>query len=279
MSSNLACVGLAVDDSRDLGFLVDRAMAAAYVVGTFDGVEVRRWQGQSGAALVLGWQGRDVVDLLPTFAATVGGAVADCRLINESVASAALVDSNGEQLTAMAFEAEQYRQMRSMNAPVAGAVRITALGVSVQIHADATAFALSPDSLLDRSADPAEEAPAHYIERGFSWPPRVASESFISHGIFGDPTQSTAHARLSGLVLSARHRVCELTGQGFSVARVRTVGFEADLCLSDSEHPTVPQPDNIVSGTVFLAAAVDAAELADTRQHKRSVFSRRRSSD
>ena len=93
----------------------------------------------------------------------------------------------------------------------------------------------------------------------------MASESFISYGIFGDPGQSTAHARLSGLVLTASHCTCTLTWQGFSVATVRSAGFEADLCLSDAEHPVTPEPDNIVSGTVFLAATVEADGLADRR--------------
>jgi hypothetical protein len=43
----------------------------------------------------------------------------------------------------------------------------------------------------------------HYLERGWSWPPRLASESFISYGVFGDPAQARARARLSGTVLKA----------------------------------------------------------------------------
>jgi len=43
----------------------------------------------------------------------------------------------------------------------------------------------------------------HYLERGWSWPPRLASESFISYGVFGDPAQARDRARLSGTVLKA----------------------------------------------------------------------------
>jgi len=39
---------------------------------------------------------------------------------------------------------------------------------------------------------------------------------------------------------------------------VRTAGFEADLCLAGSEHPGLPAPGNIISGTVVLSAAIDA---------------------
>lgn len=276
MSSNLACVGLAVADPRELGQLVEQANAAAQLVGTFDGVRVMRWQDPSGAALVLGWRDGEVADLLPTYASTAGGTVADCRLINESVATAALVDADGKQLTAMAFEAEQYRQIKALGQPITGPARITALGVSVQVHADADTFAASPDSLLNPSADPTDQPPPHYVEQGLAWPPRMASESFFSHGIFGDPTESTAHAWLSGVVLNAGHRTCTVTGQGFSVATVRSVGFEADVCLSDAEHPITPAPGNIVSGTVFLVATIEAEGLARHRSQVRSLFRRDR---
>lgn len=103
--------------------------------------------------------------------------------------------------------------------------------------------------------------PPHYAERGWSSPPRLASESFISYGVFGDPGQARAHARLSGTVLNAWRSICTLTGQLFTIAAVRTVGFEADLCLAGSEHPSVPAPGNIISGTVFLVATVDAPAL------------------
>lgn len=261
MASNLECVGLAVADAPELGRLIDRVHPAAGPVGSFDGVEVIRWHDPSGAGLVVGIEDRDITDLLPVFASTSGGRIADCRLVNESVASATVVDVDGEQLTAMAFEAEQYRQLLALGRPVAGFARITALGVSVTVHADAETFADSPDSLLNPDADPTGPPPAHFVERNMPWPPRMASESFISYGVFGDPAQSTAHARLAGTVLRASHRICELTGQGFSVATVRTVGFETDLCLADTEHPSTPEPGNVISGTVFLTAVIDSPEL------------------
>lgn len=275
MASNLACIGLAVEDSAELGALVAKTKRTARSVGTYDRVHVVRWQDPSGASLVLGWMGSELVDLLPTYATTSGGILTDCRLINDSVASAAVVDSEGEQLTAIAFEAEQYRQMKAFRNPIAGHARITALGVSVQIHADADAFASSTDSLLDHSADPAEEAPPHYVERGWSWPPRMASESLISYSMFGDPAESTAHARMSGVVLASDHRTCELTGQGFSVATVRTVGFEADVCLAQSDQPATPKPGSIVSGTVFLVAGIESDALTRRRSRLQQLLNRR----
>jgi hypothetical protein len=261
VSSNLACVGLAVVSAPELGRLLERVRTTARPAGVFEDVEIFRWRDPSGAGLVLGLRNGEVADLLPVFSSTVGGRVSDCRLINSSVASAGIVDGDGEQLTAMAFEPEQWRQLKAIGRPVSGAARITALGVSVTIYPDAEAFAASPGSLLSPGSDSSGPPPASYAERGWAWPPRLAPESFISNGLFGDAADCTAHARLGGTVLRASHQTCELTGQGFTVATVRTVGFEADLCLADTEHPAVPEPGAIISGTVFLTAAIDTPEL------------------
>jgi hypothetical protein len=267
VASNLACVGLDVADPGELSSLVERAAAGARPAGTFDGVRVVRWQDPSGAALVLGLRGDEAVDLLPTYASTAGGILESCHLVHESVATAAIVDAGGQQQTALAFDAEQYRQLKELDHPVAGPARITALGVAVHVYADAEAYAAAPGSLVDPDADPDEEPPPHFVERGWSWPPRLAEESFISHGAFGDPADSGADARLAGTVLRASHRTCVLTGQGFSVATVRTVGFQADVCLPDAEHPVPPEPGTIISGTVYLTAAISDEGMAS--KHRR----------
>jgi hypothetical protein len=114
-----------------------------------------------------------------------------------------VVDADGRQLTAMVFEAEQYRQLQALGEPVGGPARITALGVAVQVHPDAHAFAASPGSQLDPAADPDQEPPPHYREQGWSWPPRLAAESFIAYGVFADLAQARPRARLSGTVLKA----------------------------------------------------------------------------
>ena len=125
--------------------------------------------------------------------------------------------------------------------------------MDVQIYPDADAFAASPGSQLDTSAG--QEPPPHYRERGWTWPPRLGAESFISYGVFDPPDQARPHARLSGTVLKAGQRVCALTGQPFTVATVSTAGFAADVCLAASEHPGPPAPGTIISGTVSLCAA------------------------
>ena len=190
MTSALACIGLEVSDETGLDWLVTSAHRAVRETGVFDGVHVGRWQDDSGAALILGWQSGELLDFIPAYTATRGGLLSDCHLINESVAAATVVDADGRQLTAMAFEAEQYRQLQALGEPAGGPARITALGVDVQVHPDADAFAASPGSQLDPAADPDQEPPPHYRERGWSWPPRLAAESFISYGVFADPAQA-----------------------------------------------------------------------------------------
>jgi hypothetical protein len=78
-----------------------------------------------------------------------------------------------------------------------------------------------------------------------------------TYGLFADPAQAQPRARLSGTVLHAGRRICALTGQPFTVAAIRTAGFEADLCLAGSEHPGLPAPGSIISGTVYLSAVID----------------------
>ncbi|MGH3176356.1 MAG: hypothetical protein ACRDPF_21150 [Streptosporangiaceae bacterium] len=253
MTSALACVGLAVSDETELQQLVTRAHRAAGQTGVFDGVHVGRWEDDSGAALVLGWRSGELLDFIPAYTAGSGGLLADCRLINDAVAVARVVDTGGQQLTAMTFQAEQYRELRAHGEPVSGPARITALGTAVQVYPDAAAFAASPGSQLDLPAG--QEPPPHYRERGWTWPPRLGAESFISYGVFGDPDRAGPRARLSGIVLTAAQRVCALTGQPFAVATVSTAGFAADVCLAASEHPGPPAPGSVISGTVSLSAA------------------------
>ena len=242
MTSALACVGLAVSDEDELRWLVTSAHRAIRETGIFGGVRVGRWQDDSGAALILGWQYGQLLDFVPAYAAAGGGLLADCRLINESVAFAKVVDADGHQLTAMAFEAEQYRHLLAVGHQVSGPARITALGVDVIIYPGADAFTTSPGSQLHPSPESGSEPPPHYRENDWAWPPRLGAESFISHGVFADPAQARARARLSGTVLDAARHVCALTGQPFIVAAVRTAGFEVACAWPPATIPRYPYP-------------------------------------
>lgn len=249
MSSNLECLGLGVADQAAFVRLVSGALSDAVLLGRSGDVDVVRWQDPSGARLVMGLRDGELLDLLPSFAGEPGALLSGVRMANDEVSTAAVLDDDGEQATALALELEQRRFLAG---DVTGRAAVTALGVQVEVFADADAFGTSDASLLSPDRDRDSEPPEQYRENGWPWPPRMAAESFISYGVFGEPADATAHARLAGVVLHASRRTTALTGQAFTVARVRTAGFESDVCLAADAHPQVPEPGAVVSGTVFL---------------------------
>jgi hypothetical protein len=239
-------------DRDGFGELVGAAMAASEVVSTIGPVSVHVWQDASGARLIM-WTERDsIVDLLPSFAGTPGAVLSEVRRVNDEVAIANVLDGDGEMVTMLAAALEQNRILAATKASADGPAIVVALGSDVTVHEDEEAFAASDASLLGDAA--AGEPPAHVVEQNMPWPPRMAAESFISYGVFGPPEQAEAYARLHGTVLEAQRRTNALTGQSFIAARVRTAGFEVDLCLPGNAQ--VPQPGNVVGGTVFLVASL-----------------------
>jgi hypothetical protein len=158
---------------------------------------------------------------------------------------------------------------------VGGLACVVALGVDVTVHIDGDAFAASDASLLGGGAG-AREAPAHGVEQGWPRPPRMAAESFISYGVFGEPEQAQAYARLNGTVLRAQRKTVAVTGHGFVAARVRTAGFDVDVCLPADDGRELPQPGNVIAGTVFLVASLPAVATADGSAGKRSWLRWRR---
>jgi hypothetical protein len=176
-------------------------------------------------------------------------------MVNDEVATAAVVDEEGEQLTSVALELEQ---RHLLGRPTLGEVdaAVVAFGVSVASFGDENAFSESRESLLDPNADAESEPPAHDAEHGLKWPPRMAAQSFFSYGVFGEPAAAQATARLYGVVAESTRRTTAQTGQSFVVARVRTVGFEVDVCLSADEHPELPRHGAILGGQVFLVGSV-----------------------
>jgi hypothetical protein len=231
VSSNLSCVGLGVTASQDLGELLSAVLPQAVPLGSGGGVEVLRWQDPSGARLVVGHKNGKVADLVPSFAGTPGARLARLAPLNESVWSAEVLDETGEQVTAMAVELEQGRLLPDRAADGPFEASVVALGSDVSVHRDTARFA-------------AEQ-------------PSMAAESFISHGLFGSAESARAHAWLAGTVLRAERRIVVQTGQAFTVARVRTAGFDTDVCLAAEDHPAVPEPASIIAGTVFLVASLD----------------------
>lgn len=256
MAANLACVGLGVASQDELAALVDSILATAVPLGRAGDTDVLRWQDDSGARLVVTFRNDELEQLLPSFAGTPGARLTGVHALNDELSHADVVDESGEQLTALALELEQRALLRGRT--VSGRASIVALGSDVSVHADEAAFQASPASILGSPDEHAAEPPPMYAERGWPWPPRMAAESFISYGVFGEPAEAQAYARLNGVVRSAQRRTNGLTGQAFIVARVSTAGFQADVCLAASEHPDVPAAGSVIGGTVFMVGSLEA---------------------
>jgi hypothetical protein len=133
---------------------------------------------------------------------------------------------------------------------------ITFLGRHITLHEDPDAFAASDASLLKPGADPDLPPPAHIVERGLKWPFRMGHGSFMSYGVFGDPSDAVAVARFAAVVVTAERRTVSLSGQSFIVAEVETVGVCASLCLRASDFEVTPVAGQVVAGEVFIAGSL-----------------------
>jgi hypothetical protein len=268
MSSNLACVGLPSSDEQ-LGALIDQILPEAGLLGTSGGNRILRWEDPSGTRLVLEVGDDGVVDLLPSFRSDSTVILGDLQAVNDDVVMASLLDEGGEQLTSASLALEQRRLLpRRRVAPARAS--LTALGVDVVVLPDADAFSASDASLLDPDGTPGD-VPEAYQEHGWSWPPRVAASSFFSYGVFAEGQDATAYARLSGSVLRADRRIVQATGKDVVVVDVETAGCTLTVCLEGSACSQLPEPGNIVSGTVFLAACLEE----EPRSARRRFWSRR----
>ncbi|HEY0717738.1 MAG TPA: hypothetical protein VGD68_08995 [Streptosporangiaceae bacterium] len=235
MATHLATIGLGTSGQQAFKQLVMQANKAAQQQEVVRGVRVRRWEDPSGAAVVLGWRGDQLLSFMPAFAARSEVRLANCYPVREPVAVADVLDEDGMQVTALATEVEQYRHLAAAGRPAGGSARITAFGLNVTVHEDQDAFHAAPKGPGDATA-PAD---------------------FEPFGAFAEPARAQPHARLTGTVVKAERRVCGLTGQPFTVAVTRTAGFEADVCLNDGEHPELPAPGAIISGIVSLSVRLD----------------------
>jgi len=274
MAANFTCIGLDATAPGELDRIVAAAATAATPLGERDGIRVMRWQDDGGARLVLEVdRQRRVLAVTPSFAAEAGAEVGSLSHLNEQVWSADVLQG-GEKVTALAADVEQ-SALLDQSVPPGGRAAIIAFGSDVQVLPDEEAFISSSASLLAPDKEDHGEPPPHYVEHGWPWPPRMGAESFISYGVFGDPAGAEAYARLNGTVLRSRTCRTALTGGTFHVARVRTAGFEADVCLAASEHPRAPAPGAVVAGVVYLVMALGETPAQDARTARRRWSLRR----
>ena len=253
MPSNFECVGFRIDSGEALGELIERVMPLAEPVGSGPhGAETFRWQDESGARLVIDIRKNVVRNVLPSFAGGVGTSVRDVSALSDDTSSAEIIDDSGEMITKLAVDIEE-RQLIA-GTTVHGALSAVGLVGHVSVHVDAEAFAASPASLLVDSEE-AGPPPPHFAESGWPWPPRMGAESFISEGIFAPPKEARPIARLNGIVLEADERINSLTGLRFVRSRVRTAGFDADICAPASEME-VPHPGNVLASMVYMVGSL-----------------------
>lgn len=253
MVSNLDCIGLGVSDEQALDEMLAEVLPSCAVVGVAGDVEVRRWQDPSGARLVIGVREAKPFELLPSYAGPVGARLAGVRLLADDVAEADVVDDGAQTLTRAAFELEQRRFLAPGGHEGPSPAALVALGAEVSLHKDAGAFGRSASSLVG-SRQGAGRRQGH-VRGAAGKPMRLAAESFLSYGLFGDPG---AYCRLHGTVVSSQVRHNELSGREFVAAVVRCAGFEVTVCTPNGALGQVPEPGNVLGGTVFLVGSLPA---------------------
>src|SRR6201996_1208665 len=234
MALHLGCIGLGTGGEQDFERLAAEAGKAAQQQEVVRGVRVRRWEDGSGAAVVMGWRGGQLISFMPSFAATSEIRLANCQPVRQHGVIAEGQEGDGTPITALAAELEQYRQLVAAGEPADGMAKIAAFGLRVKLYDDEQAFLAAPKGPHDAPA-PAD---------------------FEPFGAFAEPAKAQAHARLTGTVIKAERRFSWLTSNPFIVAITRTAGFEVDLCLAGDEHPDVPAPGAIVTGIVSLSASL-----------------------
>ncbi|WP_148612187.1 hypothetical protein [Nocardioides rubriscoriae] len=253
MASTLACIGLDVDSLDTLNLHLS-AMPSS-LVGRIGGVESVRYTDASGARVVVALdQDGDTIDLVPSYDARPGAQLADLGPLG-AVVQADVRDDTGEVVTRMAVDLEQHRHLTGVvGGPLRGSV--VALGIEMTVHADAAAFAASDDSVLG-TPEPGQA------------PTRWGAESFVSYGQFATEGDPEPTAFLAGTVIAADTHTHGVTGQVFHVARVRTVGFEATVCLAGSEHPDAPRTGSTVAGLCYLVVDVPTLWTVEPPRRKK----------
>jgi hypothetical protein len=235
MATHLGCIGLGSGGEQEFERLVAQATKEAQQQAVVRGVRVRRWEDGSGAAVVLGWRGGQLISFMPAFAATSEVRLASCHPVREPVVVADVQDRDGAPITALAAELEQFRQLVAAGQPADGTAKIAAFGLRVKLYEDEKAFLAAPKGPSDATA----------------------AADFEPFGAFAEPAKAQAHARLTGTVVKAERRSSWLTGLPFTVAITRTAGLEVDLCLAGDEHPGVPAPGAVVTGIVSLSVSLE----------------------
>jgi hypothetical protein len=240
MTSNLGCIGLAVDDVEAFADLLDRVIPTGTAARQENGSVLYDWRDASGARLTVATdRAGDLDEVVPSYAGEPGVELGRLVPLHGAVVAADVLEG-GEVVTRMAVEV-----LPPGPVPDSGRASVTAFGLDVTLHASPEEYAGSDASLLSPDSADDEE------------PTRMASESFISFALFGGAEDADPVARMAGVVLASRTATVTETGQSFHAVRVRCLGMELDVCLAADDHPSAPEPGGVVAGTVYLVADVE----------------------
>lgn len=241
MATSLECLGLAEPGADDLVALqsaLERLPRRLMTVARTPDVELLRHDDRSGVRITLTQDhDRDILDVVPSFAAPAGATFHSARVAGEDLVAAAVHDDlGGEYADEDDIEipvVAQLVQARLLTGEVCGPAAVTAFAHEVEVHPDRAAYVASLDG-------------------GIPW----GAESFVPLGLFGEGPLS-AFGRLSGTVLTSDTRTNRVTGLPFHRARARTAGFEAEVLISPADHAAAPPAGAVVAGTVYLVAEME----------------------
>src|SRR3954451_21815954 len=195
MTSNLGCLGLAVDDVDAFAALLDEVIPTGTATRQEDGSVLYDWRDPSGARLTVATdRAGDLDDVTPSYAGEPGVVLGGLVPLHDAVVAADVLE-DGEVVTRMAVEV-----LPPAPGPDSGRASLTAFGLDVTLHASAEEYAASDPS------------------------PSLASESFLPYPLFGDSAAADPVARMAGVVLTARTATVEATGQAFHAVRLRCIG-------------------------------------------------------
>jgi hypothetical protein len=239
-SAALECFGFGADTAA----LVAAVLPRVERLSRLGDAEVLAWtDGASGARLVLGCRGVDVRWMWPTLWSSPSTLLGGLTVLAGDVVGAAVLDRAGSRIARVVLRLEQGHALTTESCRRTWPAAVVATG-PVRVFADAAAFIADPASIHGDPASYPAQPPEHFAERGWAWPPRVSEESLEPDG------DLLPVAGLTGSVVAAERRRNELTGDHFTVARVRTLGLQLDLCLPE-QHDPVPV-GSVVAGRVGL---------------------------
>lgn len=247
MYSIAACVGLVLPDDNAFRDLIEALISAVKLTRSVSGARVYRWQDPSGARLTIVKNGQITVSYSNTTAVRFAAGM----YLDNGHFFAEVVDESGEQVAGIAVKPEcaaDFGARAATQRPI-DTVGITAFGVDVTVFSSEEAFQQSSASLLTSASAGADDGESNAMEL------RYSAESLVPFGTF-DRAAPDSSALLNGTVLSAQIVTNVWTGRQFVAARVRTSGLEVDLCMPWNEGEPIPEPGNIIGGSVYLTATL-----------------------